>query len=101
MPVTAVSPPAATAEPVPSPVAGAKRQVDYFRVDAAKLDDLIRLMGEIVSEHGRSRRQIGRLREIERAMELDNFMTPDEAKEFGLIDQVVASRPATGTDPTP
>ena len=68
-PVSAVPATAATVEPVPSPATGAKRQVDYLRVDAAKLDDLIRLMGEIVSEHGRSRRQIGKLREIERAME--------------------------------
>ena len=41
------------------------------------------------------------LEKIERAMDRDNFMTPDEAKDFGLIDQVVASRPATGTDATP
>lgn len=43
------------------------RQVDYLRINATKLDDLIRLMGEIVSEHGRFRRHIGQLREIERA----------------------------------
>ncbi len=29
---------------------------------------------------------------IEKAMERDNFMSADEAKDFGLIDQVVASR---------
>jgi ATP-dependent Clp protease protease subunit len=29
---------------------------------------------------------------IEQAMERDRYMTPDEAKEFGLIDQVVAKR---------
>lgn len=43
------------------------KQAEYLRINAAKLDDLIRLMGEIVSEHGRFRRHIGRLREIERA----------------------------------
>jgi chemotaxis protein histidine kinase CheA len=43
------------------------RKVDYLRVDAAKLDDLIRLMGEIVSEHGRFRRHVGRLAELERS----------------------------------
>lgn len=58
---------AAAAEPAPYSKAAQKRQVDYLRVDAAKLDDLIRLMGEIVSEHGRFRRHIGRLGEIERA----------------------------------
>lgn len=30
---------------------------------------------------------------IERAMERDNFMTPEEAKNFGLIDEIVSSRP--------
>lgn len=29
---------------------------------------------------------------IEKAMERDNFMTPEEAKEFGLIDEIVSSR---------
>ena len=31
---------------------------------------------------------------IEEAMERDKFLSPEEAKEFGLIDEVVASRPA-------
>ncbi|MCA1908814.1 MAG: ATP-dependent Clp endopeptidase proteolytic subunit ClpP [Magnetospirillum sp.] len=30
---------------------------------------------------------------IERAMERDKYMTADEAKEFGLIDEVVSNRP--------
>ncbi|GAM09096.1 chemotaxis protein CheA [Geobacter sp. OR-1] len=46
------------------------RQVDYLRINAVKLDDLIRLMGEIVSEQSRFRRHIGHLREIERATAL-------------------------------
>jgi len=31
--------------------------------------------------------------EIETGMERDNFMVPDEAKKFGLIDEVVDKRP--------
>ncbi|MDX2224097.1 MAG: ATP-dependent Clp endopeptidase proteolytic subunit ClpP [Rhodospirillaceae bacterium] len=31
--------------------------------------------------------------EIEKAMDRDNFMDPEEAKSFGLIDQVVTRRP--------
>ncbi len=34
------------------------------------------------------------LKAIEDAMDRDRFLTPDEAKTFGLIDEVVASRPA-------
>ena len=30
--------------------------------------------------------------EIKEALERDNFMTPQNAKEFGLIDQVVEKR---------
>lgn len=40
--------------------------VDYLKINAAKLDELIRLMGEIVSEQGRFRRHISRISEIER-----------------------------------
>jgi len=29
---------------------------------------------------------------VKKALERDNFMTPDTAKEFGLIDQVVENR---------
>ena len=32
---------------------------------------------------------------IENAVERDKFLTPEESKEFGLIDDVVKSRPAT------
>ena len=31
--------------------------------------------------------------EIERAMERDKFFSPPEAKEFGLIDEVLENRP--------
>lgn len=51
----------------PASPAGQIRQMDYLRINAAKLDDLIRLMGEIVSEHGRFRRHVCRMREIQHA----------------------------------
>jgi len=35
------------------------------------------------------------LKTIEDAMERDRFMTPEEAKNFGLIDEVIAERPGT------
>lgn len=35
---------------------------------------------------------------IERSMERDNFMSADEAKEFGLVDEVVSERPKTEDD---
>jgi ATP-dependent Clp protease protease subunit len=39
------------------------------------------------------------LKTIEDAMERDRFMTPEEAKAFGLVDEVIAQRPAAD-DPT-
>ena len=38
------------------------------------------------------------IEEIEQAMERDNFMTADEAKTFGLIDEVFEKRPAAAED---
>jgi len=38
------------------------------------------------------------LSKIETAMDRDRFMTPDEAKDFGLIDEVVTERPRIGDD---
>jgi len=35
------------------------------------------------------------LKSIEDAMERDRFMTPQEAKEFGLVDEVISERPRT------
>ena len=35
---------------------------------------------------------IGSETEIKKALERDNFMTPSEAKNFGLIDEVVEKR---------
>jgi ATP-dependent Clp protease protease subunit len=46
------------------------------------------------------------LKVVEDAMERDRFLTPGEAKEFGLIDEIVDKRPVPegdeeGTTPTP
>jgi ATP-dependent Clp protease protease subunit len=38
------------------------------------------------------------LGKIEHAMDRDRFMTPEEAKDFGLIDEVVAERPRPADD---
>src|SRR3569833_3664337 len=38
------------------------------------------------------------LEEIEKAMDRDKFLEADEAKDFGLIDEVFDTRPETGED---
>jgi chemotaxis protein histidine kinase CheA/CheY-like chemotaxis protein len=94
-PATVAPATSAPAESAPLPATAKKRQVDYLRIDAAKLDDLIRLMGEIVSEHGRFRRHIGRLREIERATErhltaIADHLGSGDSEHNPLIDVGVA-----------
>jgi len=37
------------------------------------------------------------LKVIEDALERDNFMTADAAKEFGIVDQVLDKRPEDGS----
>lgn len=55
-------------DPAAARPAAKKGQADYLRVNAHKLDELIRLMGEIVSEHGRFRRDVSRLGDLERKL---------------------------------
>ena len=38
------------------------------------------------------------LEEIERAMDRDTFLEAEEAKAFGLVDEVYEKRPSTGDD---
>ena len=38
------------------------------------------------------------LSKIEKSMDRDNFMTPEEAKSFGIIDDVITNRPADDDD---
>ncbi len=61
---------------------------------------------EILSVRGRLNeifvRHTGQdLATIESAVERDRFMSPDEATEFGLIDEVVTERPALPSDDWP
>jgi two-component system chemotaxis sensor kinase CheA len=93
-PVKKEAPPAPEERKPPLPVVKG-RQADYLRINAAKLDDLVRLMGEIVSEHGRFRRYIGRLRDIERAVSrqlnaVAKHLESSENRDTALIDATAA-----------
>ena len=70
-------------------------------------DECVELCNDIIREESKSAlvktrdrlnkiyvRHTGQdLKTIEDAMERDRFMTPPEAKEFGLVDEVIAERP--------
>jgi len=72
---------------VHQPSAGFQGQVTDIEIHANEVLSLKKRLNEIYSKHtGKS------VDEIKVALERDNFMTPESAKEFGLIDKVVDKR---------
>lgn len=70
------------------PSGGAQGQATDIEIHAREILRIRARLNDLYVKHtGR------KLAEIEKAMERDNFMTADEAKEFGLIDHVVETRP--------
>mgnify|MGYP006211111773 CR=1 FL=1 len=63
-----------------------RRKMDALR---AENEGLKRRLNEIYRKHTGQELSV-----IEQSLERDNFMTPDLAKEFGLIDQVIENRAA-------
>jgi ATP-dependent Clp protease protease subunit len=78
---------------VHQPSGGAQGQAADIEIQAREILKLRERLNQIYVEHtGQD------LETIEKAMDRDNFMGPDEAKEFGLIDEVVTQRPANEED---
>ena len=72
---------------VHQPSAGFQGQVTDIEIHANEVLALKKRLNEIYSKHsGKS------VEDIKKALERDNFMTSDSAKEFGLIDDVVEKR---------
>jgi ATP-dependent Clp protease protease subunit len=72
---------------VHQPSAGFQGQATDIEIHANEVLSLKKRLNEIYSKHtGKS------VDEIKSALERDNFMTPDNAKGFGLIDKVVEKR---------
>ncbi len=72
---------------VHQPSAGFQGQATDIEIHANEVLALKKRLNEIYSKHtGQS------TDDIKKALERDNFMTPESAKEFGLIDEVVAKR---------
>ena len=72
---------------VHQPSAGFQGQATDIEIHANEVLSLKKRLNEIYSKH--TGKSVG---EIKEALERDNFMTPDNAKDFGLIDQVVEKR---------
>jgi len=72
---------------VHQPSAGFQGQATDIEIHANEVLLLKKRLNEIYSKHtGKSPE------EIKKALERDNFMNPETAKDFGLIDQVVEKR---------
>ena len=73
---------------VHQPSAGFQGQATDIEIHANEVLSLKNRLNEIYSKHTNKS-----LEEIKKALERDNFMSPEAAKEFGLIDAVVDKRP--------
>ncbi|GEO13604.1 ATP-dependent Clp protease proteolytic subunit [Microvirga aerophila] len=79
---------------VHQPSGGYQGQVTDIMIHARESEALKRRLNEIYVRHtGRD------IAAVEQALERDNFMTADAAKEFGLIDQVLEKRPEPAAAP--
>ncbi|SLN53378.1 ATP-dependent Clp endopeptidase proteolytic subunit ClpP [Oceanibacterium hippocampi] len=73
---------------VHQPSGGAQGQASDIEIHAREILALRARLNEIYAKHTGQK-----VDAIEKALERDRFMTPEEAKEFGLVDEVVTSRP--------
>ena len=72
---------------VHQPSAGFQGQATDIEIHANEVLSLKKRLNEIYSKHtGKA------IDDIKKALERDNFMTAEAAKEFGLIDEVVENR---------
>ena len=75
------------------PSGGAQGQATDIEIQAREILSLRKRLNDIYVHHtGQS------LDVIEGAVERDRYMSPEEAKEFGIIDEVVVSRPRPDDD---
>src|SRR5918999_1156665 len=80
---------------VHQPSGGFQGQTSDIQIHAKEVLALRRRIEEIYAHHTGKR-----LEEISEALERDRFFTPEQANEFGLVDQVMAYR-SNGYSPSP
>lgn len=72
---------------VHQPSAGFQGQATDIEIHTKEILDLKKRLNKIYAKHTKKSED-----EIKKALERDKFMSPAEAKDFGLIDEVVAKR---------
>ena len=78
---------------VHQPSGGFQGQVSDIEIHAKEVVSLKRRLNEIYVKHCGQDYDT-----VERSLDRDNFMTPETAKEWGLIDQIVTERPGAGAE---
>ncbi|MBI0082833.1 ATP-dependent Clp protease proteolytic subunit [Commensalibacter sp. M0402] len=74
---------------VHQPSGGAQGQASDIEIQAKEILEIRKKLNEIYKSHtGRT------LEEIEQRLERDSYMSPEEARDFGIIDKVVQNRSA-------
>lgn len=73
------------------PSGGAQGQATDIEIQAKEILDLRKRLNQIYVQHTGQK-----LNAIEKAMDRDNFMAPEDAKKFGLVDEIVTTRDETG-----
>jgi ATP-dependent Clp protease protease subunit len=81
---------------VHQPSGGAQGQATDIEIQAREILKLRQRLNEIYVRHTGQPLEV-----IERKLERDSFMSAEEAKEFGLVDQVVENRPAVPASEAP
>ena len=73
---------------VHQPWGGVSGQAADIKIQAEEILKAKRLLNELLAKHtGRS------VEQIERETERDRYMTPTEAKDYGLVDEIVQAQP--------
>ena len=73
---------------VHQPSGGAQGQATDIEIQAKEILSLRKRLNEIYVEHTGQKIDI-----IEQALERDRYMTPEDARDFGIVDEVVTKRP--------
>lgn len=70
------------------PLGGAQGQATDIQIQAEEIQRMKDMLNGLLANHsGRD------IKEVEAACDRDNFMSPSEAKEFGLIDDILGEKP--------
>ncbi len=78
---------------VHQPSGGFQGQATDIEIHAREILSLRSRLNEIYVKHTGQKLEV-----VEEAMERDKFLSPEEAQEFGIIDEVVKSRPALAAE---